>query len=296
MSNNPLADWLGAHDDRDGDPDPAPHEPGEEGAPAKWPDWASPAAAPSNPETATWAQPPDEDPTRGSPRRRLLLLAAALPWAVAGALGVAVVGGGPTPATHESAAPAATVDPALGAAAALAVRLAVTTTAEQDEPDAGRRYVDLAVPEALTWAGDVAVVTVAAVVLEGDGDRWHTSRPARFAVPLHVVEGRPTTLGAPWPLALAAPAADPPRWEPADADHDGVARALSAAGYTDIDAMDVEARGASGAADQIPLLRAHVQARAPGEPEPRAHRLWLRTEPEPAVLGADHPRAERRRP
>lgn len=311
MSDNPLADWLGAQDDGDGDPDPAPHETREEGVPATWPDWARPAAAPSDPGTATWAQPPDEGPARGSPRRRLLLLAAALPWAVAGALGVAVVASGPTPAADESAAPAApaarhpvpgtsqaTVDPALGAAAALAVRLAVTTPAEEDEPGADRRYVDLAIPESLTWAGDVAVVTVATVVLEGDGDRWHSSRPARFAVPLQVLDGRPTALGAPWPLALATPAADPSRWERAVVDHDGVARALSAAGYTDISAMDVEARGASAAAaaDQVLLLRAQVQARAPGEPEARAHRLWLRTDPEPAVLGAEHPRPERRRP
>lgn len=309
MSDNPLADWLGAHDDGDGDPAAAPGEHPEEDAPTRWPDWANPAAATPEPRTATWAQPPAEETDGASSRRRLLLLAAALPWAVACALGVAVVTGGPAPATDESAAPAApagaqaaageptaAVDPALGAAAALAVRLTVTTAAEEGDPGAERRYVDLAVPEALTFVGDVAVVTVAAVVLEGAGDRWHTSRPARFAVPLQLVDGRAVAVGAPWPLALLTPTADALDWEPADADQDSLTRALSAAGYTDIDAVDVEAPATGAQGDETPLLRAHVQARGPGEPERRAHQLWLRTDPEPAVLGADHPAPERSRP
>lgn len=308
MSDNPLADWLGAQDDGDGDPGAAPGAHPKEDAPTRWPDWATPGAAPPEQRTATWTQPPDEETDSGSPRRRLLLLAAALPWAVACALGVAAVTGGPAPATDEPAEPmapagaqpapgepAAAVHPALGAAAALAVRLTVTTATEGDDPGAERRYVDLAVPEALTYVGDVAVVTVAAVVLEGAGDRWHTSRPARFAVPLQLVDGRAVAVGAPWPLALATPAAAL-EWEPADADRDGVARALSSAGYTDIGAVDVEARAGGAPGDGPPLLRAHVQARGPGESERRAHELWLRTDPEPAVLGADQPAAGRSRP
>lgn len=305
MSDNPLADWLGAHDDGDGDPATAPHDRPRDDAPARWPDWATPTAASRDPHTATWAQPPDEDVGSGSRRRRLLLLAAALPWAVACVLGVAVVAGGPAPATGESTAPGAhagaapgeppaAVDPALGAAAALAVRLTVTTAGADDGAD--RRYVDLAVPEALTWIGDVAVVTVAAVVLEGAGDHWHTSRPARFAVPLQLVDGEAVAVAAPWPLVVGAPTADMSAWEPADADHDGVARAVSAAGYTDIAAIEVEARAPAGPEDHPPLLRAHVQARAPGEPGPRAHQLWLRTDPEPTVLGADRLTAGRSRP
>lgn len=294
MSDNPLADWLGAHHGDD-DAGQAAREPAGAGASPRWPDWAGAATAPGEPETPTWAQPPDEDTGNRSPRRRLLLLAAALPWAVACAVGVAVVTGGPSPATEESAAPAAGAgrqgeseeEPALGAAAALAVRLAVTTAAEEDGPGGVRRYVDLAVPEAVSWAGDVAIVTVAAVVLEGAGDRWHTSRPARFAVPLQLVDGRAVAVDAPWPLATDAPTPDPRGWQATDVDADSVARALAAAGYTDVGAIDVEARAASSPPEQVPVLRAHVQARAPGEPEPRAHQLWLRADPEPSVLGAD---------
>lgn len=305
MSDNPLADWLGAHHDGDDDAGRGSSAPPGEAASARWPDWASSAARPREPHAATWTQPPDDDGNPGSSRRRLLLVAAALPWAVAGALGVAVVTSGPSPATDVSGTaapdgpPPASEEPAaeqaLGAAAALAVRLTVTTTPEEDDPGAFRRYVDLAVPEALSWSGDVAVVTVAAVVLEGAGDQWHTSRPARYAVPLQLVDGRAVALGAPWPLAVDAPAPDTAEWDPSDAAHDSLARALSAAGYTDIGAMNVEERRTS-APEHVPLLRADIQARAPGESEPRAHQLWLRADPEPLVLGADQspPTAERR--
>lgn len=178
------------------------------------------------------------------------------------------------------------VEPALGAAAALAVRLSLTTAEAGSDADGPRRYVDLAVPDGVHQAGDVAVVTVAAVVLEGSGEQWHTSRPARFAVPLQVVDGQAVAVGDPWPLAPPAADAEGPRWEPADVDGEAVARALAAAGYTEVDGLEVDARPASET-DRPLLLRARTRARAPGEPAPRDHQVWLRGEPEPAVLGAE---------
>lgn len=345
MSDNPLADWLRARQDAEADADGvggdgvgrndagpddasqdvAPAGAGQ-GAPASWPQWGGPAAAPADREPAPWERPPDQDGDAPPRRRHLLLLAAALPWAVAGGLGVAALTGGPAapegaqhgttsdgqhgsggdgqPASTEddrsgSATPAAPPptaaelsagEPALGAAAALAVRLSVTS-AEADDAGGPRRYVDLAVADGVHRAGDVTVVTVAAVVLEGSGERWHTSRPARFAVPLRVVDGQAIAVGEPWPLAPAATAAEALRWEPAGTDTEGVTRALEAAGYTEVeglevDGLEVDARAASEA-DRLPLLRARVQARGPGESAPRDHEVWLRAEPEPAVLGAE---------
>ncbi|HVM14741.1 MAG TPA: hypothetical protein VM287_10490 [Egibacteraceae bacterium] len=301
------------------------HDGATEGAGAGWPEWESFAAGPEDAEPAEpapWERPPEHETDAPPRRRRLLLLAAALPWAVAVGLAVAAFAGDPAPrdgqqpvsaengqpasaedVEHRSAegerpgsagpsAPTSTsagspgVEPALGAAAALAVRLSVTTTEAEGDGEGPRRYVDLAVPDGVQWADDVAVVTVTAVVLEGSGERWDTVRAARFAVPVQVVEGQPVAVGDPWPVAVAVTVAEAPRWEPRSADGEGVTRALEAAGYTGVDRLEVDAR-ASSHADRAPLLRARMWALAPGDSAVRDHQVWLRAEPEPAVLGAE---------
>lgn len=311
----------GARDGAGGDPQNGATEDAGDGVLAGWPEWGRLAAAPADAEPAPWEHPPERHADAPPRRRRRLLLAAALPWAVAGGLAFAAFAGGPAPRDGEqpvsaengqpgsvedegqasadgeqpaSAGPSAPptapggspgVEPALGAAAALAVRLSVTTTEAEGEADGPRRYVDLAVPDGVQWAGDVAVVTVTAVVLEGSGERWDTSRPARFAVPVQVVEGEPVAVGDPWPVTVAVTTAQAPRWEPTDADGEGVARALEAAGYAGVDHLEVDARATSHA-DRV-LLRARMWALAPGASAARDHEVWLRAEPEPAVLGAE---------
>lgn len=305
MSDNPLGDWLRERHEALGEAATADTAvpPGSGGSTATWPEWAAPAPERPAPTAVRWDEPPGGNGPPSRRRRRLLLLAT-LPWLVAGGLGAAALAGG-TAATDERPSPPAgtgppgagtpvpaspqaagardpsAVDPAFGAAAAIAVRLSVTTPGQGPEADE-RRYVDLAVPEAMRWYGEVAVVTVGAVVLEGPADHWQAARPARFAVPVGLVDGQAAALGEPWALGRSSDAAPPGAWQPASADPAAIADAVEAAGFAGSELLEVSARP-----DLPGLLRARVTARAPGEGAARDHHLWLAAEPDLAVLGAD---------
>jgi hypothetical protein len=179
----------------------------------------------------------------------------------------------------ELPSPETPLDPALGALAALTVQGALTTA------DAAgiQRYIDLALPEAATWMGDVAIVRVAAVVLDGAQGGWDTPRRARYAVPIRADDRGFTVLGPPWALpdppqttpTLTAPASfeDPTRAEAA-------ATALAGAGYQNVTIRSL-ARDPT-----IPgVLLAEVDAVAPGESSSRTHLMWLRDDPVPTLLG-----------
>ncbi|MEX2620911.1 MAG: hypothetical protein WD250_11910 [Egibacteraceae bacterium] len=302
MTDNPLADWLrarqaalgGAEDAERADDATATVD----AVTPRWPDAAAGAEAPGGPGTVRWDRPPREGGSH-TPRRRRLLLIAALPWTVAVLLGgLALVTGGSDPdevaaadqdatgppapgAAGQPPQPAGPVDLALGAAAVVAVRLAVTTAG--DPPDGQeRRYVDLAVPESVSWAGDLALVTIRAVVMEGPSDRWRSVRPARFAVPVGLIDGDAVVLDEPWALPVAEHPATDPGWTAADTDPGPLAGAAAAAGYADVEVLEVDAHP-----DRPALLRARIRARAPAEHHPRTHQLWLRADPEPAVLGLE---------
>jgi hypothetical protein len=169
---------------------------------------------------------------------------------------------------------AGTTDGALAALAALAVRLAVTA----DEDPA--RYVDLAQPESLERHGDVAVVTVTAVLLEGRDGRWETVRPARYGVALREEDAGPVVLGTPWALpspdadALPGPDAESLEAPPADPVEDAglvadVTAALAAVGWGEPSAVALVPDSPP------PLLRVRVTAAAPGEAAARTHDIWL---------------------
>lgn len=292
MSDNPLADWLRERHAALGEAGATPDD-AATGMPPAWPDWATPATTTPDPAPEPWEHPPgggDAPPRR---RRRLVLLAT-VPWLVAaaivvGALGDSTAGSRPPPqagagAGTVEAGPAVagqSVDPRLGAAAAVAVRLSVTTPADTPDGDAERRYVDSAAPEAVRWSGDVAIVTVLAVVLEGPADAWRMARTARFAVPVGLVDGQAVVLGEPWAVSPPPESAPVAGWAPAAGDRGAIAGAAEAAGYADVEVLEVEALP-----DDTSVLRARIRARAPGESTARVHAPWLHADPDPAVLGA----------
>lgn len=300
MTDNPLADWLRARQAALGGAEEAERtEDAASTGDAVGPGWSDGPAgteAPGGPGAVCWDRPPREDGPR-TPRRRRLLLIAAVPWTVAALLGgVALVSGeidpvevaagdqdanGPRASGTAGQPPRLTgpVDPALGSAAAVAVRLAVTTAGDPPEGQ-DRRYVDLAVPESVSWAGDLALVTIRAVVMEGPPDRWRSARPARFAVPVGLIDGDAVVLDEPWALPVPEHPATDPGWTAAVTDLQPLADAAAAAGYADVEVMEVDAHP-----DRPALLRARIRARAPAEHHPRTHQLWLQADPEPAVLG-----------
>lgn len=294
MSDNPLADWLRERHEALGKTAAAePETPASTDRAANWPGWATQAADPHEPQPACWDLPPERDGDAPPRRRRFVLLIATLPWLVAGGLGAAALSTtshqpAPSAGGDESAAAAAGPAPALsdamdatvGAAAAIAVRLSVTTSGQAPPDGSERRYVDLAVPEAMRWHGDVAVVTVAAVVLEGPAEHWRAARATRFAVPVGLVDGEAVILGDPWVVGPWADREAPVGWQATAADAGAVAVAAEAAGYSDADVREITAH-----ADLAGVLRAEILAHAPGEQSPRVHQLWLRTEPELTVLG-----------
>lgn len=297
MSDNPLAEWLRARERdhrRDRDDDTGPHLQRESEGPAVA---GSASPAEIRPPAAPWDDQPEE-PTR--PRRRLTVFAVALvPWVIAGVALTAALrptgeNGPPTgkesppaaqegpPAAPES--PASPVPPGHAVAAVLAVRAGLPTAL--DGPGEGqpplRRYVDLAVAEASTptSAGDVAVVTVAATVLEGTAEQWQRARPARFAVAVRDTEDGPVALGRPWALPGPPSAPREAEWSETDADAEAVEAALLAAGYTRVRELGLSR------SDALPgVLRAECRAVAPGETSMRPHAVWVADEPTPAVLG-----------
>lgn len=294
MSDNPLADWLRQrHEALDETAADAPDGFAAAGdRPASWPGWAATGTETGPPQAARWDHPPERDGSPQPRRRRVLLLLAVLPWLVAGGLAAATLSTAQHPATsaeeHGTTVSAATpapalaevMNPAFGAAAVVAVRLSVTTSGDAAAEEQERRYVDLAVAEEMRWHGDVAVVTVKAVILEGPAERWRVARAARFAVPVGLVDGETVVLDTPWVVSPPDVTERSAGWQTTTADAVDVATAAAAVGYTDAEVLETTAHpGLAG------VLRAQIRAHAPGEQGARDHQLWLRTEPEPAVLG-----------
>lgn len=247
----------------------------------------------------------DEDPPpRPAARRRLLIALAVVPWVV-----VALLlgrGGAAPPAPTGSPDPAGTPEPvgathprgAAGAAAPatppapIGSRAEVSTQAlavaalrshETGAVGATVRYVDLAVAEGVEHVGDLAVVRVLAVVLEGDAQGYDTARALRYAVPV-TADGR-GVLGPPWPVGevdVAAPAGPAPA---GDVPAAGVVEALDAAGYTQI-----EVHGAGTHPDLPGVVVADVVAVAPGDAAPRERRVLLADGARLTLLGAEDPR------
>jgi hypothetical protein len=267
----------------------------------------------------------DDHPGRGRRLRRLV----AVPWIVAAVLGVVAVTGGrgqpaqgqpagsqpagsqpgagqpdaggltlgdgwAAPVVGGPAAPPVDGAPAVGgdqdllAAAAMAVRTGLTgpTGAAGDQV----RYVDLALGESVAWtAGDVAVVTVAAVVLDGSGGRCEAARTARYAVPVQRLDGRAVALASPWPLPAPAEPPDPPAWEPITAPElaGPVLTVLAGAGFEPVGGVELSRDPAL-----VGVLRARLEAVGPGEGAARVHELWLRDGPAPSLLGLPDPPAD----
>lgn len=269
MAGHPLADWLDASDgELDDDQD------GEEQGRAS----AGILGARQRPRR---------------PRLALLAAAAAALWAAV-ALALLLGGedededpGGLAPTTETAGDPSephAAVSGASAtgggvpadeaAAAVIGARLEVARLAE----GTGRsRYVDAAVAEGAERVGDLVVVRVLAVVLEGEDGTWTSERVERFAVPLRAdVSGEPALAGAPWPLpAPAGDRAEGPTWADSDEPAPGVAEALEAAGF-----QGVADLGTAGA-DDAPLLRATFTADLP----PGRHEVWLTDDQDTRVLG-----------
>ncbi|MBW3602530.1 MAG: hypothetical protein KY434_07520 [Actinobacteria bacterium] len=297
MADNPLADWLRAGPDTPRRTDPADEDP----APT-----VGPGDDPPAPDHAWWPEPAEDPPRRRWPLGAL----AALPWAVVVVVAVTLLrpapgdGGGDRPRPDEPSdatpgaarvaenpsdapapGPAEGGDRELAAAAAVFVRTELTDT---DPPGAGARedrlrYVDLAVPESVSWRAGAAVVTVRAVVLEGRAGRWVDATVVRYAVPMGRVGAVPVPLAEPWAVASDDAARPSRRWRPAAHDPAAARAALRRGGYAGLSALRLHADPA------LPgVLRARVTAVAPGDDDPQVHDVWLRAGPRHvAVLGAD---------
>ncbi len=227
----------------------------------------------------------DDPPPEPRPRWRLLMLAA-VPWAVALALGVALLGGareeavmpepvvGPVAATEDGA-----VDGAVAETGALLVRAALSGSG-QGAP----RYVDAAVATGVEMVGDASVVSVLALVLEGGGQGWERAGLERYAVALRMGEPGPALLGGPW--ALPPPAEGPPSAEGAavsdPALHELVAAELAAVGYRDVTGLDLRRDPARPG-----VLLARLEAIPPGGESPGTWTAWLRDEPSPVLIGTN---------
>ena len=170
-----------------------------------------------------------------------------------------------TPAVASS--PAASVGvqgvpPHLEAAALVALRTAL-----------GRnRYVDTAAVERAEARGALQIVTVLAVVLDREGDRWGPPNVRRYAVPMVGTFEQPLAAGPPWLLPATPANAQPPAWS--DQSNAAVAaasvHALRAAGYRRLELLGVRT-----SADVPGVTAATVRAVAPGEKHLVRHEVWL---------------------
>lgn len=298
MTGHPLGDWLTAGDT------PLPPDDG--------------GAAPGDLHAG------ERDAAAPRRRRRALVLgAAALPWAVLAIVGLATRSSGdgedpapppgagdPAPLEDPSPAPGGTAagttiparpgDPLppappgaaasavhgeLAALAAVAVRLELSGHGEQDQDPI--RYVDLAVAEGADAVGDLTVVRVLAVVLEGGPDGWSDTRVRRFAVPLQGAPGGYAPAGTPWELpGPAAATSRPLDWQAAGPADPAVVRALEREGYEDV--TDAEVSETSDAA----VRRVRFTATGPAG----AHEVWMTTGPQPRLLGATESHDEQGEP
>lgn len=171
-----------------------------------------------------------------------------------------------------------------GRAAAVAVRVvrAWLSSHHAGEPPAGlghapgadTRYVEHVVVEGIDLpAPGALVVTVTALVLPVEQNRYGAFEVRRLAVPLRL-DGAATVLaGAPWPLPVDDVALGELTTNPVD-DPDlqlAAVEALQDAGYRDV---TVERLARS---EGWPWV-VHATARGPGEAQPRAHVVWLRAD------------------
>lgn len=195
----------------------------------------------------------------------------------------------PPPARAADSPGRADAERRAGATAALALRTELTGEAAEGGP---LRYVDLAVAESVRWVEDVAIVEVAAVLLESAGDAWGEGRPARFAVPVRVTGTETVPVAAPWPVAAPA-AAETPSWEPVADEHlaEAVASALTGGGYRRVTDVALARSG-----DVPGVLAADVVAVGPGATDPGPHRVWLRDDDAPSLFTADPVTREERAP
>lgn len=317
MTDDPLGAWLRETTDADAraaQVGPAPGASPAADGPAPQPRGSDTSQAPPGDDrvAALFADERLASPPRR--RRRLLWLLAALPWLVVAALLLAPAAPVPTagsgaregPVANEVAAAAGSAtsppsdagvaqtdagvaqtmttsvaDDRLLAAAAVAVRTTVTASDGRT-----RRYVDTVAAESVVHHGDIAVVTVRAVVLDGTADRWLRARPARFAVPVAARDNDVVAMADPW--VLASPPARPavPVWRPLPDQSlaPAVAVALRDVGYRDV------AQPRLSVSDDLPgIVRAGVRARAPGERAVRGHALWFSDGQPPQLLGAPPP-------
>lgn len=134
------------------------------------------------------------------------------------------------------------------------------------------RYAEHLVVEAIDHpAPGAVVVTVLAVLLHAEGDRYDAAEVRRLAVPLWFDADGARPAGAPWALPAPTFPGAPPATEPV-ADPDVAllaADALDAAGYAVDEVVSI------GRTDGWPLV-ATVVARAPGRSQPDTHVVWLR--------------------
>lgn len=295
MTDNPLAEWLRARerDHRQDAADTTDSRACDDGYDGGSPTDAVPPDG-IRPPAAPWDDLTAEEPTR--PRRRWAVFTAALvPWVVAGLFVASLTTSGDVARPHSAdmtgeedptqreMPTASEVPPTQAAAAVLAVRTAGVASpvagTEEEHPPPPRRYVDLAVAESVTPIGDIAVVTVAATVLEGTGERWQRTRLARFGVAVRDTEDGAVAVGRPWPLPGPAPAEEP-AWRKADGDAEPVEAALAAAGYGRLHEVELFR------SEAVPgVIRVECRAVAPGEASPRRHAVWVADELTPTVLG-----------
>lgn len=158
----------------------------------------------------------------------------------------------------------------VGAAAVTAVRTGLPVDA-----GAGRqRYVDLAAVEAIDWRGDLAVVRVLAVILEGADGQVTDTTVRRYAVAARDAGSTAELLGGPWPLGgPVAIVGQPGLQYEQPQDPSPFVAALEAAGWSQVTVSSV------GRDPALPgIVAAVVEAVVPGDTTPATHTPWLSEE------------------
>lgn len=212
--------------------------------------------------------------------------------------GATPTAGRPDPATDDPAVTtsvtADTVDDR-GRAVGLAVTVArawlstrpsaLVVDGVEPAPGAATRYVEHLVVEAVDHpARGALVVTLRAVVLPIEEDRYGDPDAVRLAVPVRLTSTGPQLGGPPWWLATEDVAPAPPTVEPVD-DPDlrlAAAEAVDAAGYAEVQLEGLERTDGWA-------WVAHVTARAPGQEEAGDHAIWLRADVGRLVVAGTSP-------
>lgn len=173
----------------------------------------------------------------------------------------------------------ASADPAVQTAAAVAVLEFRAAAGRAPSDDAPARFVEDAVATDVERIGDGVVVTLRALVLEGDREGWRSAGTSDWAVALRAGPGGPTLSAGPWPL----PEPSTPPVPPADAEPGlaaPVAQALEDAGFREAQDVRVVRDPA------LPgVLVAQATAVGPAGGPPGAHVVWLRDAAPPVLVG-----------